>query len=499
MAEPNELADDLDAIVRRARGALRGWMWRRAVEKGVAALFPATMLVPLLVLGASLSELLTGRQPWPFGIASSVACAVALPLVAVALACVVAYLRQHASRESALNLYDRHLDCKDRLSIADELVRVDPCGGFERAAVDDALGYAKRALAAAPPVLAWRAPRLRPRRWPLGVVAALALTIGLLLEGKTLAPANVADGAGGAPIAAEALAKAHPVQLPERWEANQTAPAPAVWSQSGAIAEPSTSDPSASAKARPAVFGMPGVQLQQPDVRAAAPGRGSQAGSAAPGASGQSGMEAPRRAGEPNAHQRPRRQNTATPPRAGASSGVAGGAGNSSGSRLASSDQPSSANKAGSEEPLRDVADAAEDEEDETQEAASSRSPMLASRKAPVDRSLTLSGNGEQRDELNGRGGPSGLKKTRGVAAMLLGLPMPDHLGGDPHPGRVQVRRERAEPEEKAVAPAAAGVRGSRDEAYGGIGHIRLPRWARQAVRDFFLAQRGKPHGGSEP
>ena len=501
MAEPNELAADLDRIVGRARAALRGWMWRRAVEKGVAALFPATLLVPLLVLCASLSELLTGRRLWPFDAVPSVAFAVALPLAVVAVACVVAYLRQRTCREVALNLYDRHLNCKDRLVTADELSRIEPRSGFERAAIDDARACAQRALAAAPPTVAWRSPTLRPQRWPLGVVAALALTAGLLLEGKTLAFANATNATGeaiGVPAAAMSLAEAHPEALPDHLEleANQTAPRPAVRSQPGGIAQPSMLDPSVNAEG----FGASGMPLQQPAMRAAVAQSG-QAGSAVPGASGQGKEETRRKAGEPKAQQqRQRPENTATPPREGASSSVAGGSGNSSGSRLASSDHPFSADSAGGEESLDAAADAAEDEEDETQEAASSRSPALVSRKAPVDRSLTLSADGDQnRDELNGRGGPSGLKKTRGVAAMLLGLPMSDHLGGEPNPGRVKIRKERAAPEEKAVARVDAAPRGSRDEAFGDMNHIRLPQWARKTVRDFFLAQRSKPQGVSEP
>ena len=470
MAEPNALAADLDRIVARAQTALRGWMWRRALEKGVAVLFPATMLVPLLVLCAGLIELLTSRRLWPFDSMHSVALAVALPLVAVAVACVVAYRRQRVCRATALNLYDRHLGCKDRLVAADELLRVGPRSAFERAAIDDACAYARRASAVAPPVLAWQPPTLRPRRWPLGIVAALALTAGLFLEAKTLPVILAVGEAGGARPATASFAEAHLEAPPKHMEANQTAPRPAVQSQLAGSAASSAFDPS------------------------------SQAGATASGASGQGGEGTQRTDAASKARrQRQLAENMAAPQRDGASSRIAGGGGSSSGSRVASSDQPFSTSNVGGEESLGAGADAVEDEEDEAQEASSSRSPALVSRKSPVDRSLTLSANNDQQpEELNGRGGPSGTKKTRGVAAMLLGVPLSDHLAGEPNPGRVKVRKERAAPEEKAVALVDAAPRRSRDEAFGSLDHIRLPPWARQAVRDFFLAQRNKPHGVPE-
>ena len=182
------------------------------------------------------------------------------------------------------------------------------------------------------------------------------------------------------------------------------------------------------------------------------------------------------------------------------SKGVSGGTGRSSGSRTSASDQAAADDKAHNDEDEGDATDDADEEEDEEQKAASASKPMLNNRKAAVDRSLSPSGLSDQENEqANGRGGPSGLKKTRGVAAMLLGVPMPDHLRGKSNPGRIKVERERAEPEPKTSLAANAAARGSRRESIGYLPHPALPPWMQETVRNYFLAERARDLASADP
>ena len=226
-----------------------------------------------------------------------------------------------------------------------------------------------------------------------------------------------------------------------------------------------------------------------------------QAGKAAAGASGEgsSKKEEPR-----ERPAKPRRENPSRPEEAKeeepeTSKGVSGGTGRSSGSRTSSSDQPPADDKARNDEAEGDATDDAEEEEDEEQKGASTSKPMLNNRKAAVDRSLSPSGlSDRENDQANGRGGPSGLKKTRGVAAMLLGVPMPDHLRGKSNPGRIKVERERADPEPKTSLAADATNRGSRQESIGYLPHLALAPWMQDTVRDYFLAERARDLASSD-
>ena len=456
----------------------------------MTAFFPAATLVPLVALAASIWAFFTGRQWWPLGGVATIAVALAVPLASVLAATLIAYLRRPPSRALALAFYDHRLGLRDRLQAADELARRGVADGFAQAAILDAGAFARQALGAVLPKAAWRWPALRAERWPLGALALVALVAGLLLRGETLAYAGGApDVASLAPEELETLSEeqaaaqqeAPPAATPRLPPAAQSAPrladAAEFAARAGERLPPATS-----------TFADDAEQADSAAVHA----QPSQAGLAAAGAAARS-AEQTRRPPDKRARRAEgkRRQETRKQPEESASRGVAGGTGTSAGSRLASSDHPAADNKARNNEATDEVEDDAEDEEDEEQKAASTRRPMLNNRKAPVDRSLSPSGTGDQeRDDLNGRSGPGGLKKTRGVAAMLLGVPMPDHLRGKPNPGRVKVRREHAPPEEKTVLAMDAGARGSRDQPFGDINHMRLPPPARSTVRNYFLAQR---------
>ena len=504
MAEPPVLGRDLDALAAKAARQLRGWAWRRAVQRAAPALFPVTLAVPVAMLLVASAHALGAPIRWPLGAWASIALALALPPLAVAAGALWLFTKRGVERERRLALYDHHLRLRDRLQTADEFLRRGAKGGFALAAVEDAAAYAAQALAAPAPAVRTAAPRWSAAHWPLGVLATIAMAAALFLDGRAFAlgrdaakPPSVAAAA-----AANASEAAQPEEPPER-EAGQRRPAsepPATASRAAAVGVfPDARRPQRS-QAAPAGSRAPSDEAEA-DARA---GNDSQATAATSGPTGTGAAKRPDTADATTPKPRhPRPPKPASErQREGATSGVATGKGNSAGSQLASSDHPAAENRTRADDADNDVEDLAEEEEDEEQEAASSHRPALNNRKAPVDRSLTPGANSDQeRDDLNGRGGPGGLKKTRGVAAMLLGVPAPDHLRGKANPGRMKVRRERAEPEEKNAGLAHAAGRGARQHPIGTIAHPHLQPWMQDLVRDYFLARNraGSPAAPPRP
>lgn len=494
---------DLDALAAKAARQLRGWAWRRALERAAPALFPAALAVPVATLLVAIAHALGAPFRWPLEALPSIALALALPPLAVAAHALWTLARRDIERERSLALYDHQLRLCDRLQTADEFLRRGASGGFAQAAVEDAAAYAAKALAAPPPAVTPAAPKWSAARWPLGVLATVVMAAALFLDGQAFALAR--DAAKPQTEAAPAVANASEPAQPEEpapRDAEQRRPAsepPATANRGAAVGVFPDARRPQRAQAAPAGARSPSDEAEA-DAHA---GNDSQATAAT---SGPTGTGAAKRPDTPNTAprkpQRPRKPKPAIErDREGATSGVATGKGNSAGSQIASSDHPPAENRTRADDADNDVEDLAEEEEDEEQKAASSHRPALNNRKAPVDRSLSPGANSNQeRDDLNGRGGPGGLKKTRGVAAMLLGVPAPDHLRGKANPGRMKVRRERAEPEEKNAGLADAAGRGERQHPIGTIAHPHLQPWMQDLVRDYFLARNaGLPSDPSDP
>ena len=72
--------------------------------------------------------------------------------------------------------------------------------------------------------------------------------------------------------------------------------------------------------------------------------------------------------------------------------------------------------------------------------------PNMRDRRPAANRDLTIGFGNEPNPDANGRGGPSEQKKSRGVASLVLGVPIPDHVKGPPNPGRTKITQERVQP-----------------------------------------------------
>lgn len=138
------------------------------------------------------------------------------------------------------------------------------------------------------------------------------------------------------------------------------------------------------------------------------------------------------------------------------------------------------------------------EDEDSDDENRGGLQPNLRERKPPVNRDLQISfGVGRKPPpDANGRGGKSGLKKQRGVAQLVLGVPYPDLIRGKPNPGQSKVTQERVEPRSETAAPEQAQPRMPRAAPLARNGPDRLDPWMRRAVERFFLQRRAaQPQG----
>ena len=488
----DHIADDLGRIVIRGRHQLRAWAAKEALGKAFVHLFPAALVVPCLALIGNLISLV-GPSMWPFATVTTVALAVVAPFVIVAVYALVVVLREKTDRRVCLALFDKLLDLRGRLQAADEFLSRGPVSPFEHAAVEDAEPFARQALEAELPRVRTPPPVLKARRWPLGAVSVLVLGAALLLS------------------EAPSLGFDTPVALVDELPTELLALAETVTEEEAEPPIPKESSRRSLDGRRMAALSEPGSEGERDRAARSQTGTGDtrssfaksstaaslarQAGKAAAGASGEGSSKKEKPRERPA---KPRRENPSRPEEAKeeepeTSKGVSGGTGRSSGSRTSSSDQPPADDKARNDEAEGDATDDAEEEEDEEQKGASTSKPMLNNRKAAVDRSLSPSGLSDRENpDANGRGGPGGLKKTRGVAAMLLGVPMPDHLRGKSNPGRIKVERERADPEPKTSLAADATDRGSRQESIGYLPHLALAPWMQDTVRDYFLAERAR-------
>ena len=486
------ISADLEDIVSRGRKRLRAWAAKEALAKAVTHLFSAALVVPCLALIGNLAGLV-GPSLWPLAAVPTVVLAVVAPLVIVAVYTLVVVLREKTDRRVCLALFDTLLGFKGRLQTADEFLSRGPANPFEHAAVEDAAPFAQLARDTELPAVRTPPPVLRARRWPLGVVSALVLAAALLLG--EIAPVTNNPVIAMADESPARLVTA--VETPVEKDAEP--PLPKETSRRSLDSEPlssvSEAEPGGESERAARSQSGTGDARSSSAKSSKAASLAQQAGKAAAGASGEgsSKKQTPR-----ERPAKPRRENKSRPEETKeqqpeASKGVSGGTGRSSGSRTSASDQAAADDKARNDEDEGDATDDAEEEEDEEQKAGSASKPMLNNRKAAVDRSLSPSGLSDQEnDQANGRGGPSGLKKTRGVAAMLLGVPMPDHLRGKSNPGRIKVERERADPEPKTALAADAAERGSRRESIGYLPHPALPPWMQETVRDYFLAERAR-------
>ena len=483
------LKQDLDTLVARGSRRLRRWAFKEAVESETSKLSIYAFTVPIVLVCLAILKALFGVTLWTGGFLGLVLwgclAAVILPVLIAFVRVGLAVARARIDRRLSLAVYDRELGFEDRLQTADEFLAEGEENGFKRAAIRDAGESIAAALQIKAPATKVAGPRLNLPNLRLAGMAAAALLGALMLN---LVP-HLFDGTDNGRLqTAEFKVNDDALEL-DSAERVDARPMSSKKKNSDQAKLPQNEDDAE----------RPRLKTQASSGQASDDESSAMSSNVSSGQSNSSSESSsapsppkPQKKSDPKA-QKPRdpkgqEEKEQEPSSSDSSSGLGSGSATSSGSPTDGAEetkQPEQSPNPGEEESGDD--DDVDEEEDERQESNSAQQPQLNSRKAPADRSLTPGGGGNEPNEAaNGRGGPSGLKKTRGVAAMLLGVPMPDRLRGMNNPGRMKITRERGQPTERDAELVAAQSRQARDGSYGHVtDHIMSPSLA-NAVRTYF-------------
>lgn len=483
--DPAALAAELTALGARAARVRRAWRtralarraWRRAAPwlLGVPVL---ALLIVLIARGSSLGAALPGF--WLLA-----ALLLLPPLCYTAIVAARALARPADPRDGLARL-DRELGSEGRLQAAHDFLARPRRTPFMDAAIEDArpaLARARAHVLAAPPAHGPAARDAAPALLGL-LLAALAASLrvgaGVLVPPE---PALTAD--------AERVAVAPPAHAPEVPE-TQAPPPPGPEPASGAAREPAAAGDDAEQKPQ-------ADALQDPKSSRGLTGAGAAATPAQASASSESqgfpsAKSDSKEAGDPGASPPPKprqpKEPGAPPPPAKkpaeesgstAGKGVGHGSSRNPGSTDWESKDQTSTDE---EDPLDDDQDV--DDEDSESEARGGLQPSLRDRRPAVNRDLRISFGNRPNPDANGRGAGGEQKKSRGVASLVLGVPIPDHVKGKPNPGRTKITQERVEPKAEDAPAAAAVAHAARSGPVGNVSQFELQPWMRALVRGYF-------------
>ncbi|MEC7726336.1 MAG: hypothetical protein VYD05_12520 [Planctomycetota bacterium] len=444
--------------------------------------FPAAYLALtwlLALLGVDL------RWPW----------FVLLPLTA-ALPALRVKLRRDEARKmrvreaAALAMLDKELHLEDRLSAAREFADEAEPDGFMLAAMHDADRRMQDARG--------RMPRPQPREpenaapmWLAGVGALVLLYVATQITPATLAGGGPPQGVQRAGVVATEPRAETPDEVAtpaaERVQPEPRRPRRAQQDASDSSAGEDENPTEAQRKGR-----NPMGSGRSAEARTAA-GGGSERGQPSNQAQSTKGGKAKKpnekKKDQPRSDEREREDEAKTPPQ---ESGSTQGRGSGKGSSKSPTASPWSAKDqvVTDEEEDPDEDEEVDDENDESK-ARGGVQPNLRQRKPPVNRDLQISmGNGQPQDDANGRGGPGGPKKQRGVAQLVLGVTFPDHVSAKPNPGISKLTQERIEPQAQQGDQVPGESRGARAAPMGHLTRRALPPWMQGLVRSFYLSLR---------
>lgn len=490
-----ELRAALDRVFGAAAGAERRARARAAFSRGLTSAWLLVAALPGAVVALQLALAAAGRTPrllsWP---ALALLALAAPPLAGAALA---AASGASPSRRRALALADRRLGLADRLSAADEFLGRPALGPFERAAIEDARQAARRAAEADLTI----APAIE-RPSPLRALATLATALVLILISAHLAALGpVAAGRPGAPGAGDTVARGPALAGTERRSPD---PSPPGREPAAEHAAERRAEAKGSARAPAPARGLEGALSEREKRSSGSTSRGRSAearstsgASDARGAPSSQGQVAKAQEGRPKPPgPEPARKAAARPAAerkleaedpAGATAGR--GASKGSAKNTVVSDW-SSRDQVATPDDAEVELDEDVDDEEEEQESRGGVQPSLRDRRPPVSRDLRIGFGNRPSPDANGRGGPSQPKKSRGVASLVLGVPIPDRVKGQPNPGKTKITQERVEPETEDAEPTEAASRGRRAAPAGVLPSPILEPWARSFLSRYFLSLR---------
>ncbi len=487
------LQQQLNDLAARAQRSLGRWAFSRDLRLAVRDSFVWLLAAPILLSCVQVALLLAGRGPLVWPVAVWVLLSMAGPLVFVIVRMAALAKHRQLDRRACLGAFDLQLGSNDRLVTADEFLAAGASDHFKEAAIDDAAGHVAQAIDTTLDEKALPAWAISRRSWA-SAFAAVALIIGALWIG------DVASSIRNAPDAETVLTTADLQTMPARVAAALLDLRP----------NPPRPDRPASDEAAQANAAPPSADAspKTPRTDQEADGQSHAGGQA----SSRSASQAMASSGTPSNQQTPSQPVEEDPPQpqdaaataqakkaegkrgqqqaSSATSGQGQSKSSSSDSNsIPATDQP---DRAGANKDDGKDEEGIQDEQEEEKTSGVER-PSLRRNKPPVDRNLSNRPATDQAGpNANGRSGPGGRKKTRGVPAMILGVPTPDRIQGMTNPGRSKVTQENSTPKEEPQAAMTAEARAARETPFGYIEHPLLRPWMQNLVEKYFLQLREK-------
>lgn len=479
-----ELSTKLEALCAAGRFVARSRATKRALPRAIEFALYTSLALPVALGFGRLFRLAGGPEARALSL-WQVLIAMGLGAIVVVLAKLWGARQQFPERAELLGEYDRAAEADGRLLAADDFLRVEATGPFVLAALEDASHAVSRAqsielaadVSAAPP---------RGRAY---AAVALALLLAVWFSSPA-APADeeVALGGSGEGLAA--------LELPERDTAEDV----------GAVEDPPTPEPRPETTERESKRGeradsasaVAPVSDEVKDSKGKTKSGESSAASSSSGASASRGTpsnqtqesresEQKAKPGKKTKKEVEEPEPDDTKKEEGASGATAGRGSGSGSTKNPSTTDWSSKDHVESQEEEDEGEDADVEDEDSDSEARGGVQPNLRDRRPPVNRDLQIGfGGGRPNPDANGRGGPSPQKKSRGVASLVLGVPIPDHVKGRANPGRTKVTQERVEPESEDAGLDTASARRARESTIGDIQRHELTPWMRELVSNYF-------------
>ena len=396
------------------------------------------------------------------------------------------------TRAAALALYDRQLNLHDRLVTADEFMSNGRSDGFFEAAVDDATGFVVGAeQAQLERHELEKAMRERRLKWEIAVAVTLLLLsalLWLLNRDSALTP-------GAAPPAALIIAPASQrkssrgdiqarddpgqsnLNALDKTSRTPAATAPAVVSPGRAEASLPEASPSEGGGAAAAKHSQTSSSSKgsASDKATANEGEFDEKGS------GQSSRAASDAAGsESELMSEPQKQ-------------VNKMSGNDSDARDSANkeQQTVAANNRPAVSSDRSLAQSESEAIQKGEQKGGSASPgpqtsQKDARKNDGQGQSANPGSSSNASQGDGNSSKDALKKSRGVASMILGVPIPDRVRGLSNPGLVRIAQKKTVPRKQQAAAVDAESRGKRLSPIGVVERPQLRPWQKDLVRDYF-------------
>ncbi len=355
--------------------------------------------------------------------------------------------------EDAAIACDRAAGWHDRLSAAWEFQQAGATDPMRRAAIEDGL------LALS--TLATRPIRLPVRR--VDIPLAPAFLACLVLWACALVPSTAAPSTRPVDLSAKprmsgdtsatAEQRATPDSRPNQRAASRPASRPAA--ESEPVARRAQARPTPATTAPAASAGNAGRQgsaaAEGSDSSGASEVAQAKSGEPSPGAGGSGAAAGSSAAAPPPSAPQKKPQKRDSPPTPNKPSrpsredsiGATGGASKNRGMTTPTGGRKElsqRANPAGDD--ARSPDEDTQDEREETEQRGGV-APLQRDRPKPPSRELSISGDGPPDD---GRGGPTPPKKSRGTAALVLGITLEDQVRGQPNPGTARTSMGRIPP-----------------------------------------------------